>query len=118
MALRCTICTHPAISDIDRGLMAGYSFRSLAEQYGVSASALFRHTKHLARRLQMQGDHQERQHQEEVLDKLDLLEHRLNRLFQEAHTHNSYNVALGCIQEHLRLLTLIEKIRHRLRGQT
>jgi hypothetical protein len=117
MALRCTVCQHPAITDIDKGLMAGYSFRSLAEQYGVSASALFRHTRHLARRLELEGDHREHQHQVQVLDKLDILEHRLNRLFTQAREHNSYHVALGCIQEHVRLLALIEKIRHRLRGQ-
>ena len=43
MPRTCTICTHPEVHAIDGALVAGQSFRNIAEQYGKSATALFRH---------------------------------------------------------------------------
>ncbi len=43
MPRTCTICTHPEVHSIDGTLVAGQSFRNIAEQYGKSATALFRH---------------------------------------------------------------------------
>ena len=43
MPRTCTICTHPEVHAIDGALVAGQSFRNIAEQYGTSATALFRH---------------------------------------------------------------------------
>ena len=43
MPRTCTICTHPEVHAIDGALVAGQPFRNIAEQYGKSATALFRH---------------------------------------------------------------------------
>ena len=43
MPRTCTICTHPEVHAMDGALVAGQSFRNIAEQYGKSATALFRH---------------------------------------------------------------------------
>ena len=43
MPRTCTICTHLEVHAIDGALVAGQSFRNIAEQYGKSATALFRH---------------------------------------------------------------------------
>ena len=53
----CTVCNHPSRAEIDRGLMAGVSYRGLAAQHGLSPSALSRHTHHLKRQLAFQ-EHQ------------------------------------------------------------
>lgn len=44
----CTICSHGRREEIDRALLAGGSFRSIAAQFEVSASALLRHRAHIA----------------------------------------------------------------------
>ena len=43
MPRTCTICTHLEVHAIDGALVAGQSFRNISEQYGTSATALFRH---------------------------------------------------------------------------
>jgi IS30 family transposase len=114
---RCTVCTHASRAEIDRALMAGYSLRSLAAQYGVSASALSRHLKHLDRALAA-GDTQEHQrHQAALLDQLDLLQARLDRIFRKAENLHSLHVSLGCIQESVRILGLRERLRLSSRGR-
>jgi hypothetical protein len=111
MDKRCSICTHPALPEIDRALQAGISLRSLAASYGLSVSALSRHTKHLRRALAAAADEAHQDHQAALLDKLDLFEFRLERIFHKAQENHSLHISLGCIQEALRIFTLREKIR-------
>ena len=111
---RCTVCTHPSLTEIDRALMDGLALRPLAARYGLSASALSRHLKHLRRALAVADDREHQARQAALLDQLDLLEARLNRLFRQAEDLRSLHVSLGCIQESIRLLALKEKIRHSL----
>lgn len=114
MDQRCTVCTHPSLAEIDRALMDGLALRDLAVQYGLSPSALSRHLKHLRRALADADDREHQAHQAALLDELDLLKVRLNRLFRKAEDLHSLHVSLGCIQESIRLLALKEKIRHSL----
>ncbi|MGA9754146.1 MAG: hypothetical protein WBV23_03300, partial [Desulfobaccales bacterium] len=100
---RCSVCSHPSRPEIDRGLMQGVPYRSLAAQFGLSPSALCRHTKHLARHLDFQQRQADQSRQAALLEKLDLLDVRLDRLFNSALDLRSLNVALGCIRESLRL---------------
>jgi len=103
MVPRCSVCSHPSRPEIDRGLMQGLPYRSLAAQFGLSPSALCRHTKHLARQLDWQQQREDDSRQAALLEKLELLDSRLNRLFNAALDLRSLNVALGCIRESLRL---------------
>jgi hypothetical protein len=51
MPRSCTICTHPQRTAIETALMAGDAFRIIANRFGTSPAALFRHKGHLAKRL-------------------------------------------------------------------
>ncbi len=44
MPRRCTICTHNSRAKIDRALVVRERFRTIADQFGVSKSALLRHS--------------------------------------------------------------------------
>ena len=103
MVQRCSVCSHPSRPEIDRGLMQGRPYRSLAGQFGLSPSALCRHTKHLALQLDFQKRREDASRQAALLEHLELLDTRLNRLFNSALDLRSLNVALGCIRESLRL---------------
>ena len=102
----CTVCHHPAVDDINQALMEGMTLRPLAAIYGLSSSALSRHTKHIGRALA-----EKRQHDQEVrfnayLDELELLKVRLDRLFRKSEDTHSLHISLGCLQEALKIITL------------
>ncbi len=117
MVKRCSICNHPSRPEIDRGLMARVPYRTLAEQFGLSPSALCRHSRHLSSQLDLQRRREDQSHQAALLDRLDLLNSRLDRLFNSAAEYRSLYVALGCIREAVRLLSLQERFRHGLPGR-
>ncbi len=114
----CSICQHPTPPEIDRGLMNEVPYRLLAAQFSLSPSALCRHTKHLARERQLQQRRQAQSHQAAILEKLALLDTRLDRLFNSALDLRSLHVALGCVRESLRMLSQLERCRHRLGGNS
>ena len=43
MARTCTVCTHPSKEDIDKSLLAGTPYRSVAKQYEASPPSVYRH---------------------------------------------------------------------------
>jgi hypothetical protein len=113
---RCTVCNHPSRPDIDRALIDGVPLRTLAATHGLSASALFRHTRHLRHQLVLQQRQADQSQASAFLEKLELLEARLDRLFRKAEEAHSLHVSLGCLQESIRVLALREKLRHSLGG--
>ena len=50
---RCTICNHPQRVEIDKALISGATYREIAQKYGVSKDALYRHRKngHIAEQI-------------------------------------------------------------------
>ena len=110
----CTVCRHHNREHIDRALLAGVPYRTLAAQHNLSASALCRHMRHLVRYREGMLHHEDQQYNQAMLDKIDLLEVRLSRIFQDAHHNSSLRVALDCIREYAKLLALQQKFRVRL----
>ena len=52
MPRRCTVCLHPKRTKVDKALVANRTYRSIADEYGLSEAALKRHKKtHLPARL-------------------------------------------------------------------
>jgi len=113
---RCTVCNHPSRPEIDRALIDGVPLRTLAATHGLSASALCRHTRHLRHQLVIQQRQADQSQAAAFLEKLALLEVRLDRLFRKAEESHALYVSLGCLQESLRVLSLREKVRHSLGG--
>ena len=66
MNKRCSICNHPSRPKIDRSIMNGTPYRTLAGQFGLSPSALCRHTKPLARALDARQRLEDQAHQLET----------------------------------------------------
>ncbi len=111
---RCTVCNHPSRPEIDRALIDGVPLRTLATTHGLSASALCRHTRHLRHQLVIRQRQADQSQASAFLEKLALLEVRLDRLFRKAEDSHSLYVSLGCLQESIRVLSLREKLRHSL----
>jgi hypothetical protein len=111
---RCTVCNHPSRPEIDRALIDGVPLRTLAAAHSLSASALWRHTRHLRHQLVLQQRQTDQDQAAAFLEKLELLEARLDRLFRKAEDSHSLHVSLGCLQESLRVLSLRQKVRYSL----
>jgi len=111
MVKRCSVCSHDSQVEINRHLLAGVPYRVLAVQYGLSPSALCRHARHMARQRELHLGQQDREYQDGIMQKLDLLDHRLDRLFNSALSLHSLTVSLGCIRESLRLIALLDRFR-------
>ena len=43
MSVTCKTCTHPAKEEIDKALLAGQPYRSVARQYEASPPSVYRH---------------------------------------------------------------------------
>jgi hypothetical protein len=111
---RCTVCNHPSRPEIDRDLIDGVPYRTLAATHDLSTSALFRHTRHLRHQLVLQQHQADQSQAFALLERLELLEVRLDRIFRKAEESRSLHVSLGCLQESIRVLALREKFRHSL----
>jgi len=50
---QCTICNHPQRVEIDKALISGATYREIAQRFGVSLDALYRHRKngHIAEQI-------------------------------------------------------------------
>ena len=111
MNKRCTVCNHAERPEIDRELIRGVPYRALAEKFGLSPSAIRRHTRHLAGQLELRRCRQDQAKITALLERLDLLNVRLDRLFNSAAEQHSLFVALGAVRESLRLVSLQERFR-------
>ncbi len=117
MNKRCTVCNHAERPEIDRELIRGVTYRALAAQFGLSSSALRRHTKHLAGALDRQRRQEDQANLTALLERLDLINARIDRIFNSAADQRSLAVALGCIRESLRLVSVQNRFRHGFGGQ-
>ena len=56
MPRACTICNHERREEIEKALNAGMSYRNVAERFGTSVAALFRHKSHKLSATENRGD--------------------------------------------------------------
>jgi len=81
----CTICKHHRRDEIDRALIGGESFRNIAERFGTSATALFRHKQRdLPATLVKAKDVSEAARAETLLDRLKALNAETLAILREA----------------------------------
>jgi hypothetical protein len=82
MSRTCTICTHPQREKIDHALLAEESFRSIAERFGVSATALLRHKEdHIPAHLAQSKEAEEVARADNLTAELRRIMARVNLLF-------------------------------------
>ena len=106
----CSVCIHKDRVIIDQHLLSGVTYRTLAAQYGLSASALCRHMRHLARYRESMMAAEEKRFNDAILEKLELMEYRLGEIYKNT-DYRSLRVGLEAIKENVRVLALLEKLR-------
>jgi hypothetical protein len=96
----CTICTHPKRREIDRALLDAATYRTIADRYGLSETALKRHRKeHVPAELAKAQQAAEVAIADDLLGQVRALRNRAISLLTKAEAAGDYRTALAGIRE-------------------
>jgi hypothetical protein len=111
MPQSCTICRQRDRPAIDAALIENEPLRNIAKQYGVTSTSLHRHRQHLPRHLLNAKQAQEATESTSLLDRVEKLIHRLDRIATRAEKDRAWSSAAGAIRETRGCLTLLARMR-------
>ena len=95
----CTVCTHPEKTEIDQALLSGQPFRKVAERFGTSTSALFRHKSNdIPVALMKAQEAQEISYGDDLFSQVKDLNNRTLRILAQAEAAGDPRVALAAIR--------------------
>jgi hypothetical protein len=110
MPRKCSICVHEKCSEIERFLLAGDSYRTVAQQFSVSRDAVVRHRRHIvtggANSLQIEKIFESGTLVEQLRD----LTKEAQRLKGKAELSGDYRTALAAVRELARIVELVAKL--------
>ena len=112
----CTVCTHPARSEIDRALISQSSYRSVAKRFGVSQPATFRHRQHMPATLVKAQEAQEIAQADSLVDELRGLATKARTLTAQAEESGDIRTALMGLREIGRILELRARVAGEIAG--
>jgi hypothetical protein len=96
----CTICSHAQRSEIDRSLVDGATYRTIADRFGLSETALKRHkAEHLPAKVAKAQEAAEVADADDLLQQMKALRNRAIRILQKAESAGDYRTALMGIRE-------------------
>jgi len=96
----CTVCTHPQRPEIDRAIVGDGTYRTIADRYGLSETALKRHKgEHLPGHVAKAHAAREVADADDLLQQLKALRNKAIGILQKAETAGDYRTALMGIRE-------------------
>jgi transposase-like protein len=101
VALRCSVCDHPQVGEIDLALVDGGSVRDVARRFGVGRNAVHRHRKggHIVESLVRAAETADVARGDDLLTRVRDLEGRAFRILDRAERTGELRVALRAIAE-------------------
>jgi hypothetical protein len=115
MPRTCTVCAHPDREAIDRALVACEPFRNIAERFGTSATALFRHkAEHLPAALAKAQEAAEVASADDLVAQLRGLHAKTLGILAKAEKVGELRTALAAIREARGNLELLAELLHEL----
>ena len=118
MPRTCTICTHTKRREIDRALVAGEPYRSIAKHFGASAPAVLRHREHLPARLVRAQEARDAAQADTLLDQLRTLQERTLEILRKAESAGDLRTATAAIGQARQNLELLGRMAGELRDGT
>ena len=111
MGRSCTVCTHAERETIDHLLVSGVSYRDVAAQWpGLTPSSLSRHRRdHISPALAAMQAQREGDHTASLLERVESLISRTERLLEAAEQDGRVTTALAAVRELRGLLELLGK---------
>ena len=111
MPRRCTMCDHPERHSIDETLVTGAPYRSVAKQFGLSESAVYRHkTDHLPSHLLKARELKEVAQADDLLDQVRHLQAHALNILERAEKAGDLRTALAAISQARGNLELLGKL--------
>ena len=111
MPRRCTVCDHPERHGIDEALVTGAPYRSVAKQFGLSESSVYRHkTEHLPAHLLKAKEVEEVARADDLLDQVRNLQGHALDILERAEKAGDLRTALAAISQARGNLELLGKL--------
>jgi len=111
MPRTCTICRHVEREAIDAALIERHSFRSIADQFGVSKTSLIRHSDdHLPAMLVEAKAAADVAHADTILAQVQSLRDRALKVLDTVEEDKDWRIALGAIREARACIELLGKL--------
>ena len=112
MPRRCTVCSHPGLEAINKALVSGEPYRSVANRYeSLSQAAVQRHQEnHIPRALAKAKEAQEVAEADDLLGQVRDLQARTLAILGAAEETSQHRTALSAIREARSNLELLAKI--------
>src|SRR5712692_9128441 len=99
MPRTCLACSSPERQAIDKALVAGESFRNIAERVSISPAALFRHKNHVANAIgKAQAQHEEHLG-ETLLDEMRRVQRKAWELLSKTESDGDYRGSIVALRE-------------------
>jgi hypothetical protein len=111
MPRRCTVCDHPERHGIDEALVTGAPYRSVAKQFGLSESAVYRYkTEHLPAHLLKAREVEEVAQADDLLEQVRHLQAHPLDILERAEKAGDLRTALAAISQVRGNLELLGKL--------
>ena len=111
MPRRCTVCDHPERHSIDETLVTGAPYRSVAKQFGLSESAVYRHkTEHLPAHMLKAREVEEAARADDLLEQVRNLQTHALGILERAEKAGDLRTALAAISQARGNLELLGKL--------
>jgi hypothetical protein len=111
MPRRCTVCDHLQRHSIDEALVSGAPYRSVAKQFELSESAVYRHkTEHLPAHLLKAREVEEAASADDLLDQVRNLQAHALDILKRAEKSGDLRTALAAISQARGNLELLGKL--------
>ena len=112
MPRRCTVCAHPELEAINRALVSGEPYRSVANRYeSLSQAAVQRHQEnHIPATLAKAREAEEVAHADDLLSDVRSLQARTLAILEAAEETREHRIALAAIREARSNLELLAKL--------
>jgi len=111
MPRTCTVCAHASRGEIEHALVAGESFRNIAERFGTSLAALHRHKgEHLPAKLVMAREVEDVREALDVVKQLKAINAASLAILKEARDQGKPSTALQAIDRIQKQIELQAKL--------
>jgi transposase-like protein len=110
MPRTCTICSHQQRQSIDEELLAGKPFRNIAQRFGTSGTALFRHKAHLSGAMVKAQEAKEVVRADSLLGQVQELQAKILAILRKAEGAGDLRTATAAIGQARQNLELLGKL--------
>ena len=110
MPMKCTICPHEKLEEINRALMSGLSLRNVAQRFSVSMHSLHRHKRHIPARMVQAQQAKEVTKADTLLEQVVELRDKAMSILEQAEQAGDLRTALQGIKEARACLELLAKL--------